>query len=269
MVVNTPVRREIHQTHIEKLAQFIYRSSKRSENLSALSPFSSNEERMIIHAMTHRIIRMILKQAERGSFVPLVGLAAFLSTLSMSVPVEWLVVVATLASRSRWVTTASIAAFGSAIASLGLYLAFHHFGWNILIERYPELAGSRAWLQATDWLSRYGPLALFGLMAVPLPIPKLPMLAVAGIYRLPIPDVFVAIVAGKMIKYLAYAYITVRFPEVVHSLTGQTVPLSHPRSHRLQTLVIASMAMSRKIRFRSSSVTTQKDVIRSEGSDFG
>ena len=169
MVVNTPVRREIHQTHIEKLAQFIYRSSKRSENLSALSPFSSNEERMIIHAMTHRIIGMILKQAERRSFVPLVGLAAFLSTLSMSVPVEWLVVVATLASRSRWVTTASIAAFGSAIASLGLYLAFHHFGWNILLERYPELAGARAWLQATDWLSRYGPLALFGLMAVPLP----------------------------------------------------------------------------------------------------
>lgn len=224
---------------------------------------------MIVHATTQRIIGIILKQAERRSFAPLVGSAAFLSTLSMSVPVEWLVVVATLACRRRWVITASIAALGSTIASLGLYLAFHHFGWNILLERYPELAGSRAWLQATDWLSRYGLLALFGVMAVPLPIPKLPMLAVAGIYRLPIPDVFVAIVAGKMIKYLAYAYITARFPEAVHSLTGQTVPLSRPRSHRLQTLVIASMAMSRKMRIRSSSVTTQEDVIRKRGSNVG
>lgn len=213
---------------------------------------------MIIHATTHRIIAMILKRAERSSFVPLVGLAAFLSTLSMSVPVEWLVVAAALACRSRWAMTASIAALGSAIASLGLYLAFHHFGWNILAERYPELAGSRAWLQATDWLSRYGLLALFGLMAVPLPIPKLPMLAVAGIYRLPIPHVFFAIIAGKIIKYLAYAYIAIRFPEALRSLTDHTVPLSRLRSARLRTLIVAGMVTSRKIRIWASPTTTQK-----------
>ena len=39
----------------------------------------------------------------------------------------------------------------------------------MLAERYPELAGTRAWLQASDWISRYGPLALFGLMALPVP----------------------------------------------------------------------------------------------------
>lgn len=183
---------------------------------------------MIIHTATHRIIAIVLEGADRRSFVPLVGLAAFFSTLSMSVPVEWLVVVAALASPRRWGATASIAALGSAAASLGLYLAFHHFGWNILAERYPELAGSRAWLQATDWLSRYGLLALFGLMAVPLPIPKLPMLAVAGIYRLPILDVFIAILAGKLIKYLAYAYIAVRFPKALRSL-NEHVPSSKVR----------------------------------------
>lgn len=210
---------------------------------------------------------MILKQAERSTFVPLVGLAAFLSTLSMSIPVEWLVVVAALACRSRWVLTASMAALGSAIASLGLYLAFHHFGWNILLARYPELAGSRAWLQATDWLSRYGLLALFGLMVVPLPIPKLPMLAVAGIHRLPIPDVFVAIVAGKTIKYLAYAYAAVRFPAALGCLTDHMEPLSYPRSRRLRTLVIVATAMSRNIRIWSSS--KQKDLIGNGGSNVG
>lgn len=224
---------------------------------------------MIVHATTHKIIGMILTQAERSSFVPLVGLAAFLSTLSMTVPVEWLVVVASLACRRRWIVSASIAAVASAIASLAFYLAFHHFGWNILIERYPELAGSRAWLQATDWLSQYGLFAIFGLMAVPLPIPKLPMLAVAGIYRLPIPDVFVAIVAGKIFKYLAYAYITVRFPEAFHFLTDRSMPLNRPRSPRLHTLIVAGMAMSRKMRIGSSPSTTQKDVIRNGGSNIG
>lgn len=203
---------------------------------------------MIVHATTHKFVEMVLGQAERSSFVPLVGLTAFLSTLSMSVPVEWLVVVASLACRRRWTMSASIAAVGSAIASLGLYLAFHHFGWSILLARYPELAGSQAWLQATDWLSNYGLLAIFGLMALPLPVPKLPMLAVAGIYRLPIADVFVAILAGKIIKYLAYAYLAVRFPEALRSLTEHGVPVNSIRSHRVHSLIVAGMARSRKIR---------------------
>ena len=141
---------------------------------------------MIGHATTHKLVEIVLGQAERSSFPPLVGATAFLSTLTMSVPVEWLVVVASLACRRRWTMTALMAAVGSATASLGLYLTFHHFGWSILLARYPELADSQAWSQATDWLSKYGLLAIFALMALPLPVPKVPMLAVAGIYRLPI-----------------------------------------------------------------------------------
>ena len=174
---------------------------------------------MIVHATTHKVVAMVLARAERRSFVPLVGLTAFISALSMSVPVEWLVVAASLANRRRWMLIASIAAMGSAIASLGLYLAFHHFGWNLLLARFPDLAGSQAWLQATDWLSKYGLMAIFGLMALPLPFPKLPMLAVAGIYRLPIADVFVAILVGKVIKYLVYAYLATLFPLALRFFT--------------------------------------------------
>lgn len=185
---------------------------------------------MIVHATTHKFVEVVLGQAERSALLPLVGFAAFLSTLSMSVPVEWLVVVAALACRRRWTMIASIAAVGSAIASLGLYLTFHHFGWNILLARYPDLASSRAWLQATDWLSNYGLLAIFGLMALPLPVPKLPMLAVAGIDRLAIADVFVAILAVKIIKYSAYAYLAVRFPDALRSLTEHGPPANTVRS---------------------------------------
>jgi len=209
---------------------------------------------MIIHAMTQKIIAMVRRQGERKSFIPLVGLAALLATLSMSVPVEWLVIVASLTRRNRWVATASIAALGSAIASLGLYLAFHHFGWNILAARYPELAGSQAWLQATRWLSQYGLFAIFGLMALPLPVPKLPMLAVAGIYRLPIPEVFTAIAAGKIIKYLAYAYIAVRFPDTVRSFADHTASW---RGFVLPFTLIGGMAPSQKTGMWLSSMAKQ------------
>lgn len=208
---------------------------------------------MIIHATTHKVVRMVLAQAERRSFVPLVGLTAFLSALSMSVPVEWLVVAASLACRRRWMMIASIAAVGSAIASLGLYLGFHHFGWNLLLASYPELAGSQAWLQATDWLSKYGLLAIFGLMALPLPAPKLPMLAVAGIYRLPVADVFVVILVGKMLKYLAYAYLATRFPLALRSLTehgGFVAGMA--TSREMRTLVVSSGDAERHVRNEES-----------------
>ncbi|MBA7473089.1 VTT domain-containing protein [Bradyrhizobium sp. CCH5-F6] len=194
-----------------------------------------------------QIRRDILGQAERSSFPPLVGATAFLSTLTMSVPVEWLVVVAALACRRQWTMTALMAAVGSATASLGLYLTFHHFGWSILLARYPELADSQAWSQATDWLSKYGLLAIFALMALPLPVPKVPMLAVAGIYRLPITDVFVAILAGKIIKYLAYSYLAVRFPEALRFLTQRGSPADRV-PYRVRSLMVARMTTSRKIR---------------------
>lgn len=196
---------------------------------------------MIIHATTHKVVAMVLARAEHGSFVPLVGLVAFISALSMSVPVEWLVVAASLACRSRWILIASIAAMGSAIASLGLYLAFHHFGWTLLLARYPELAGSQAWVQATEWLSKYGLLAIFGLMALPLPVPKLPMLAVAGIYRLPVAEVFLVILVGKGIKYSAYAYLATRFPFALRFLTEHGATVVDPSASRERTLAVSGV----------------------------
>jgi uncharacterized membrane protein YdjX (TVP38/TMEM64 family) len=83
---------------------------------------------------------------------------------------------------------------------------------------------------------------------LPLPVPKLPMLAVAGIYRLPIAEVFVAILAGKIIKYLAYAYLTVRFPEALRSLTRRGSPAEVVRSYRVRSLMVAGMTTTRKIR---------------------
>jgi len=168
-----------------------------------------------VHALSKRLLASVMRQRESNAFSPLLGAFAFLATITLTVPVEWLVVVGTLTSRRRWVSVALYAATGSALASLGLYFAFHHLGWSLLLGRYPELAGTRAWLQATDWLSRFGSLAVFALMALPLPLPKLPMLAVAGIYRLPIPEVAAAIWFGKAIKYTGYAYIVVRFPGAI------------------------------------------------------
>jgi hypothetical protein len=50
-------------------------------------------------------------------------------------------------------------------------------------------------------------------MTVPLPVLKTPALAFVAIYRMPIYEVALAIILGKLLKYLLYAYVVSRFPK--------------------------------------------------------
>ncbi len=166
---------------------------------------------MPFRVIRERVEALLSRWSRLKLFPPIVGVVAWLSTITLTVPVEILVVAATLLSRPRWFLIAFFAATGSAIASVTLYLAFHHLGWSLLVEKYPEISNTRAWSEINKWLSDYGVLALFAFMAFPAPVPKTAVLAFAGIYRLPIVEVVAAIWVGKLVKYGAYAFAAARF----------------------------------------------------------
>jgi membrane protein YqaA with SNARE-associated domain len=153
------------------------------------------------------------RHAHVSWFPFLVGLCAFFVTITLTLPVELLVVISILLSPSRWIAIGLFAAIGGSLGSLGLYLAFHHLGWNLLLDWYPDIVNSKAWIDSNRWLSEYGALALFVLMAVPLPVLKTPALAFVAIYRMPIYEVVLAIGMGKLLKYVLYAYVASRFPK--------------------------------------------------------
>lgn len=187
---------------------------------------------MIRHAVTHRALAALRHRTEGSGFPPLVGSCAFLATATLTLPVEGLVAVSVLMSPYRWIAIGIFAALGSTLASLALYLAFHHLGWNLLLAWYPDIAKSTAWVDATRWLSQYGSIALFVLMAFPLPVPKIPALAFAGIYRLPILEVLLAIGFGKALKYSAYAFLVSRFPDRFAGLYGDAHAFATPTPAR-------------------------------------
>lgn len=148
---------------------------------------------MIGQAVAHRALASLHRRGENRSFPGLVAVLSFTTKITQSVPFEWVVVTGALLNRRRWLALALSAATASSAAALGLYFAVHHFGWGLLAERYPDLPASQAWVQVNAWMSRYGMLALFALMALPLPAPKLPAFAFPGIYRLPIAEIGLAI----------------------------------------------------------------------------
>lgn len=157
------------------------------------------------------LMRALLRRADSRAFPAVVGAVAVAATLSMSVPFVTLLVAAVLMAPRRWSAVAVWASLGAALGAALLYLAFHHLGWARLFAAYPDVVRSSAWGDATRWLSAYGVTALLVIAASPLPLT--PALMFAGISRLPIAEVVLALWLGKLAKYLVYAWLASRFPE--------------------------------------------------------
>jgi membrane protein YqaA with SNARE-associated domain len=162
-------------------------------------------------ALESGLMRTLLRRADSRAFPVVVGTVALAATLSMSVPFATLLVAAVLMARRRWGTIAVGASLGAALGAAVLYLVFHHLGWARLFAAYPDVVRSSAWSDATRWLSAYGVVALLVIAATPLPLT--PALMFAGISRLPIIEVVLALWIGKLAKYLVYAWLASRFPQ--------------------------------------------------------
>ena len=166
---------------------------------------------MIVSLLEARIRRWLRQATAAPTYPLLVGLVAFGATVSMSVPFGSILVVAVLLRRDKWLRIAILSSVGSALGGLVLYVVFHHLGWNSLVARYPDIVRSEAWAHATHWLSSYG-IAALSLIAA-LPLPQTPALMFAGIARLPVIWVLLALLLGKIVKYTVYAWAVARFPE--------------------------------------------------------
>ncbi len=83
------------------------------------------------HPVMRRVLVVLRRRAGVSWFPTLVGFCAFLGTITLTLPVELLVASAVLMSPSHWIAIGLWAVVGRTLASLGLYLAFHHLGWDL------------------------------------------------------------------------------------------------------------------------------------------
>ncbi|SDH97828.1 hypothetical protein [Pseudomonas panipatensis] len=139
---------------------------------------------------------------------------ALLGTLFAAYPITSVVVPAVLLVPRRWRSIAVFSALGSSFGALALMIVSHHMGWASLYERFPELLSDPTWLRIIDWTDSYGLLALF-LVAVS-PLPQTPSLIVLSMAPMHYPGVFLAILGGKLLKYLGFAWVSSRFPGRIH-----------------------------------------------------
>ncbi len=168
----------------------------------------------MLYAARVRILVVLHAATSRPAYPLLIGLIALALTVSMTIPFASILIAAVLLRRDKWKTIALVSSLGSAAGGLFLYMIFHHLGWNQLVQYYPDLVQSKAWLDATRWVSNYGVWALFAVAASPLP--QTPALIFTAVSRLPPAEVFLALLLGKLLKYGAYAWLAANFPSWFH-----------------------------------------------------
>jgi membrane protein YqaA with SNARE-associated domain len=152
----------------------------------------------------------------------LVGSVALLLTVSMTIPFASILIAAVLLRPARWKAIALLSSVGSAAGGLIVYIFFHHLGWIYVVEVYPDLLQSKAWIDATRWVSSYGVWAL--LIVAASPLPQTPALIFTAVSRLPPAEVFLALFIGKTLKYGVYAWLAATFPGYFHRIVAALLP---------------------------------------------
>lgn len=109
---------------------------------------------------------------------------------------------------------------------------FHHLGLDQVVARFPEIAQSGVYARVSEWVARWGVWALF--VATVIPLPQTPALAVCAIAAQPLPLAFIALLAGKGLRYLLYAWLAAKSPQTARKISRATACCAsrtdrHPR----------------------------------------
>lgn len=157
------------------------------------------------------LMRWLAPLAGHRWFAPMVAVAAFAATLSMTVPTVPLLTAWVALSPRRWVRICSWAVLGSALGGALLVQLFGHLGSPFLAQKLPELVASAHWQHMVQWTSHHGWWVLIAVAASP--VSQTPVLFLAAMLGMSASTVFLSLFAGKAAKYGLVAWLASRAAE--------------------------------------------------------
>jgi membrane protein YqaA with SNARE-associated domain len=156
-------------------------------------------------------VRKILDHSVGHRYYPLVvALIAFVSTATFAFPFVIVLIPAVLLAPRRWMVLGLLAGISSGLGGAVLSEVFQFMGRELVIAHFPHLAASEHWQLASDWLQRYGLVAL-AIIAMS-PVPQTPAILVYSLANPSAFGVLLAIGIGKTLKYVFLAWLTAHYP---------------------------------------------------------
>ena len=150
---------------------------------------------------------------DRPWYLALVAALAFFDLFCGVIPIEVFLVSAVVVKPRRWGWAFLLTTSGSALGALFLGALVQWDSSWIMNHLFSSLSRSQSWVQMTEFVSRYGALAL-GSIAVS-PFPQQPAVAIAALSKMPLPVLFVSVWAGRAIKYGFFAWAGSHAPGLV------------------------------------------------------
>lgn len=149
-------------------------------------------------------------------YVPLIAVLSALDAYLLVIPNEALLVPAVLAHPSRWARIGFWTTLGSAVGATSFAALTGIYGTPFIERLMPGTVQSKGWTESMAYLQRSGSWGL-GLVSLG-PFPQHAAVAVAGLARMPLVEIFLAVFGGRLIKYLFVSWCAAHSPGLLRKL---------------------------------------------------
>lgn len=156
--------------------------------------------------------------ANRWWYGPLIAFLAFLDSFVIVIPTDGLLVSAAMLAPRRWISTALLVSFGSALGAAGLAFLLARHGLPLLLYFQPDIESTKSWIYTARLMERWGIWTVFAISVTP--VMQQPAVALAALARNPIVPIFLASFAGRVIKFGLLAWLGTHAPGVLGKLWG-------------------------------------------------
>lgn len=165
---------------------------------------------MKTHVLPDWLRQLLMRSVAHRYYSLVVTAIAFGATITFSFPFVAVLVPAVLLSPRRWRTLGLLSGIASGCGAAVLVEIFQYLGYEFVFAHYPSLVQTEAWQLTSEWLQRWGLLAI--LIIAGSPMPQTPALLFCALANVSTPGILVAVGLGKTVKYLFLAWATARYP---------------------------------------------------------
>jgi membrane protein YqaA with SNARE-associated domain len=171
-----------------------------------------------LHATIQTYVVKLEKHTDRIWYAPLIGILAALDNIIIIIPNDGILIASSMIAPKRWSIFAISVAIGSTVGAIALCLILKSQGLPWILNLYPGLDQSQAWILTERFFDQYGLIVVFIIGLSPLmqqPVVILAALAHTQLYALA-----AVIFAGRFIKYMLLAYIGSHSPKLLKKIWG-------------------------------------------------
>lgn len=162
-------------------------------------------------------------------YPPFLGLLAALDNLVIIIPNDGILISSVMLARRRWLSLALNVTIGSSLGALLLAFIVEQKGLPWILNLYPGIDQSQIWIWTLHFFQNYGLLLVF--IVALTPVAQQPAVILASLAQTPLFELWLIVLAGRLIKFLIMAYIGSHAPQLLSRLWGlqgelKDVPIS-------------------------------------------